>query len=242
VREAAGSAALAVSIEEHNIIGGLGSAAAQYLGAAGVGRIGLIDPDIVALPDLHRQVIHIMAELGTPKVFSAERALRSRNPEIRVDCYPEKLSAENVIDLISLYDFVLDCSDNFPTRFLVNDACYFAHRPLVSGSVFQFGGQVTTFLRVDNGPCYRCLYPEAAPEEIVPPAEESGVSGIAAGVIGLLQANEALKIITGVGQLLHGRLLIFDGLTSFFRTVKVRKNTECPLCGVSPTIKDLSES
>lgn len=223
-------------------VGGLGSAAVQCLAATGVGRIGLVDPDRVVLADLHRELIHTMGELHLPKVVSAERNLRLRNPDIRVDCYPDCLTAAGATAVFPSYDVVLDCSGDFPTRFLINDACYFTQRPLVTGGVFQSGGQVTTFLRTDSGPCYRCLYPEPAPEGVVPPVEAAGVSGIAAGVIGLLQANEVLKIITGNGASLHGRLMIFDALSTSFRTVHVRKNMECALCGANPTIHRIADT
>ncbi|NOZ23686.1 MAG: HesA/MoeB/ThiF family protein [Planctomycetes bacterium] len=223
-------------------VGGRGSAAIQYLGAAGVGRLGLVDRETVAITDLQRQVVHTMTHLGAPKVFSAEHALRERNPELRIEGYPVDMSAENAIDILSRYDVVLDCSDNFETRFLVNDACFFAQRPLVSGSVFQWGGQVTTFLRVDNGPCYRCMFAEGAQDDVLPPEEEAGVCGVASGVIGLLQAGEALKLILGVGHILHGRLLIFDSLATSFRTVHVRKDPDCALCGIQPTITGVGEA
>ncbi|MEW6357419.1 MAG: molybdopterin-synthase adenylyltransferase MoeB [Planctomycetota bacterium] len=222
-------------------LGGVGGAAIQYLAAAGVGRIGLVDGESVAITDLPRQVVHTMADLDAPKVFSAARSINAQNPEVCVECHPQKLSSENAIDLLLRYDVVLDCSDNFATRFLVNDACFFAQRPLVSGSVFQWGGQVTIFLRADNGPCYRCLYAEAPPAEIAPSEADAGVFGVASGIIGLLQANEALKLILDVGDLLHGRLLIFDALATSFRTMHVRKNPDCALCGIQPTITGLVE-
>ena len=221
-------------------VGGLGSPASLYLCAAGVGRLGLLDPDVVAITDLHRQILHGTSELGLPKVHSARNALQRQNPETDVQVHAEELTPDNALDLLSRYDVILDCSDNFATRYLLNDACYFTQRPLVSGSVFQFGGQVTTFLRMDNGPCYRCLYPEPAPDDVVPPAEQVGVYGIAAGVIGLLQANEAIKVAADVGALLHGRLLVFEALSSEFRTVNVRKDVDCRLCGTNPTITGLA--
>lgn len=221
--------------------GGLGSPAALYLAAAGVGRIGIIDADHVDLSNLQRQVLHSTATLNRAKVESARETLSRINPDIRIDAFNEKLTSENIMGLINDYDIILDGSDNFPTRFLVNDACYFQKKTLISGSIFRFEGQLTTLKGHLDQPCYRCLYPEPPPPGLVPSCQEAGVLGVLAGTIGVLQAAEALKEIIGIGSSLAGRLLLYDALQMRFREVKVRKDKNCPLCGEHPTITRLLE-
>ncbi len=221
--------------------GGLGSPSALYLAAAGVGRIGIIDSDHVDLSNLQRQVLHSTATINRAKVESARETLSRINPDIRIDTYNEKLTSENIMGLINDYDIILDGSDNFPTRFLVNDACYFQKKTLISGSIFRFEGQLTTLKGHLDQPCYRCLYPEPPPPGLVPSCQEAGVLGVLAGTIGVLQAAEALKEIIGIGSSLAGRLLLYDALQMRFREVKVRKDKNCPLCGEHPTITRLLE-
>lgn len=221
--------------------GGLGSPSALYLAAAGVGRIGIIDADHVDLSNLQRQVLHSTATLNRAKVESARETLSRINPDIRIDTFNEKLTSENIMGLINDYDIILDGSDNFPTRFLVNDACYFQKKTLISGSIFRFEGQLTTLKGHLDLPCYRCLYPEPPPPGLVPSCQEAGVLGVLAGTIGVLQAAEALKEIIGIGSSLAGRLLLYDALQMRFREVKVRKDKNCPLCGEHPTITRLLE-
>jgi adenylyltransferase/sulfurtransferase len=219
--------------------GGLGSPSALYLAAAGVGSIGIIDSDYVDLSNLQRQVLHSTATLNRAKVESARETLSRINPDIRIDTFNEKLTSENIMGLINDYDIILDGSDNFPTRFLVNDACYFQKKILISGSIFRFEGQLTTLKGHLDQPCYRCLYPEPPPPGLVPSCQEAGVLGVLAGTIGVLQAAEALKEIVGIGSSLAGRLLLYDALQMRFREVKVRKDKNCPLCGEHPTITKL---
>ncbi|MEK7870945.1 MAG: molybdopterin-synthase adenylyltransferase MoeB, partial [Nitrospirota bacterium] len=214
--------------------GGLGSPSALYLAAAGVGRIGIVDSDHVDLSNLQRQVLHSTATLNRAKVESARETLSRINPDIRIDTFNEKLTSENIMGLINDYDIILDGSDNFPTRFLVNDACYFQKKILISGSIFRFEGQLTTLKGHLDQPCYRCLYPEPPPPGLVPSCQEAGVLGVLAGTIGVLQAAEALKEIVGIGISLAGRLLLYDALQMRFREVKVRKDKNCPLCGEHP--------
>lgn len=218
--------------------GGLGSPAALYLAAAGVGRLGLVDHDTVDISNLQRQVLHATPDLGRPKVESAREKLTALNPDVQVEVYRERLDSGNAARLIQQYDLVVDGSDNFSTRYLVNDACYFAGKPLIHGSIFRFEGQLTTILP-GEGPCYRCLYPDPPPAGLVPSCQEAGVLGVLAGVIGVLQATEALKYILGRGELLRGRLLLYDALAMSFRQVKVRRDPGCPLCGDHPSIAGL---
>lgn len=223
--------------------GGLGSPAALYLAAAGVGTIGIIDNDEVDLSNLQRQILHSTVTLQHQKVASAQATLTKMNPDIKVVPYAEKLSSGNIRDLIKDYDIILDGSDNFATRFLVNDAAYFQKKTLISGSIFRFEGQLTTLKPHDsNGvplPCYRCLYPEPPPAGLVPSCQEAGVLGVLAGTIGVMQASEALKEILEVGTSLAGRLLIYDALEMSFRNVRVPKDPSCPLCGPNPKITQL---
>ncbi|MEK6679523.1 MAG: molybdopterin-synthase adenylyltransferase MoeB [Nitrospirota bacterium] len=220
--------------------GGLGSPVALYLAAAGVGTIGIIDADVVDLSNLQRQILHATSDLNKPKVESAKETLTAINPDLKIVTYKEYLAVDNIIDIIKDYDIVLDGSDNFPTRFLVNDATYFAKKILVSGSIFRFDGQVAVFNhKSETSPCYRCLYPEPPPAGLVPSCQEAGVLGVIAGTIGTLQATEALKEILGIGDSLVGRLIIYDAFDMRFQVVKIHKDPNCPLCGKEPKIKEL---
>ncbi len=215
--------------------GGLGSPAALYLAAAGVGTLGVVDPDVVDASNLQRQVIHRTSGVGSPKVDSAGEAIRALNPDVRVVKYAERLTSANVDRIFDGYDVVVDGCDNFPTRYLVNDACVMKRLPVVHGSVFRFEGQVTTFVPYE-GPCYRCLYPEPPPAHLAPSCQEAGVLGVLPGVVGLLQATEAVKLILRKGTPLVGRLLQYDSLAMTFREFKLRRDKACPVCGESPTI------
>jgi len=219
--------------------GGLGSPAALYLAAAGVGTIGLADSDRVEIHNLQRQILHRTCDIGVPKVESGKKTLESLNPEVNVEIYPERVTSSNIREIIRGYDLVLDGSDNFPTRFLLNDACYFERKTLISGAILRFDGQLSTFKPHANGPCYRCLFPEPPPPGRVPSCQEAGVLGAVAGIIGLFQANEALKEILGIGKSMTGRFLVFDALGLSFNEFKVEKNPHCLLCGENPTIKEL---
>jgi len=219
--------------------GGLGSPAALYLAAAGVGTIGLADFDRVELHNLQRQILHRTCDVGLPKVESGKRTLESLNPEVKVQIYPERVTSANIREIIKAYDLVLDGSDNFPTRFLVNDACYFERKTLISGAILRFDGQLSTFKPHAGGPCYRCLFPEPPPPGTVPSCQEAGILGAVAGTIGILQANEALKEILGIGKSMAGRLLLFNALNLSFAEVKVQRNSSCLLCGENPTIEGL---
>jgi molybdopterin/thiamine biosynthesis adenylyltransferase len=219
--------------------GGLGSPAALYLAAAGVGTLGLADSDRVEIHNLQRQILHRNCDIGLPKVESGKKALESLNPEVKVEIYPERVTSRNIREIIKGYDLVLDGSDNFPTRFLVNDACYFERKTLISGAILRFEGQLSTFKPHANGPCYRCLFPEPPPPGHVPSCQEAGVLGAVAGTIGLFQANEALKEILGIGKSMAGRFLVYDALDLSFHEFKVEKNPHCRLCGENPSIDDL---
>jgi len=221
--------------------GGLGSPSLLYLAAAGVGTIGVADADCVDLSNLQRQIIHNNTRLGMAKVASAAKTINELNPDVKVVQYNERLNADNIRRIIRDYDVVLDGSDNFPTRFLMNDASFFERKTLVSGSMFRFDGQVAVFKPTKGLPCYRCLYPEPPPKGLVPSCQEAGVLGALAGVIGVLQAVETIKELIGIGDSLAGHLLIFDALKMQFRKVKVRKDPECALCGENPTITELKE-
>lgn len=217
--------------------GGLGSPAALYLAAAGVGRLGIIDADVVDLSNLQRQILHHMDDVGRPKVVSAVEAIGQINPDVKVEPIQAALSSANAKEVISQYDLVVNGCDNFPTRYLVNDACVFLRKPLVDGSIFKFEGQVTVF--IPGHGCYRCLYPAPPPPGLVPSCQEAGVLGVLCGIVGSLQAIEAIKLLLGIGDSLAGRLLFFDSLGMEFRQVKVRRATDCPVCGDDPTITDL---
>jgi molybdopterin-synthase adenylyltransferase len=219
--------------------GGLGSPAGLYLAAAGIGTIGLVDGDVVDLSNLQRQILHSTATVGIPKVESGRQTLTAVNPDITVKTYQYHVDASNILGLIQDYDIVLDGSDNFTTRFLVNDACFFGKRTLISGSIFRFEGQLTTIKPHEGFPCYRCLYPEPPPAGLVPNCQEAGVLGVLAGTIGVLQASEAIKEILGIGETLADKLLIYDALEMKFRKLSRPKDPDCPLCGNHPTITDL---
>ena len=219
--------------------GGLGSPAAMYLAAAGIGTIGLVDGDVVDLSNLQRQILHSTDTLGQPKVESGRQTLSALNPEITIKIHHHQVDADNILELVAEYDIVLDGSDNFSTRFLVNDACFFAKKTLVSASMFRFEGQLTTIKPHAGFPCYRCLYPEPPPAGLVPNCQEAGVLGVLAGTMGILQATEAIKEILGLGETMADRLLIYDALEMKFRKVARPKDPACPLCGHNPRIKDL---
>ncbi len=218
--------------------GGLGSPAALYLAAAGVGRIGVVDSDKVELNNLQRQVLHSTKTVGELKVESAKRTLAALNTDIEVIPYNMRLTSGNILDVIKGYDIIVDGSDNFPTRYLVNDACVLAKKPLSHGGIFRFDGQAITIVPGKSA-CYRCLFPEPPPPGLVPSCQEAGILGAVAGVIGVIQANEVLKLILGIGDTLTGKLLIFNALDSSFRSVKVPKNKDCPVCGEKPTVTRL---
>ncbi|HEX8749796.1 MAG TPA: molybdopterin-synthase adenylyltransferase MoeB [Nitrospira sp.] len=220
--------------------GGLGSPAGLYLAAAGIGTIGLVDGDVVDLSNLQRQILHSTATVGHPKVESGKKTLTAINPEITINTYHQLVDAENILPLIREYDVVLDGSDNFTTRFLVNDACFFAKKTLISASMFRFEGQLTTIKPHAGYPCYRCLYPEPPPAGLVPNCQEAGVLGVLAGTMGILQASEAIKEILGIGETIADKLLIYDALDMKFRKVGRPKDPACPLCGPNPSIKDLN--
>jgi sulfur-carrier protein adenylyltransferase/sulfurtransferase len=218
--------------------GGLGSPAALYLAAAGVGRIGIVDDDRVDASNLQRQVLHSTAGLGTSKAESARGSLQELNPDVEVVTYLERLTSENVDRILSEgWELVVDGADNFPTRYLLNDASVWHDVPVVHGSIYRFEGQATVF-KPHEGPCYRCLFPQPPPPELAPSCAEGGVLGVLPGVIGSLQANEALKLALGIGQTLIGRLLLFDALTTTFSEVTVRRDQACPVCGDNPTITE----
>jgi adenylyltransferase/sulfurtransferase len=218
--------------------GGLGSPSAYYLAAAGVGTIGIIDNDVVDVSNLQRQILHANDRVGMPKVESAKKTLEALNPDVKVIPYQAKLTSENIMDILKDYDFVIDGCDNFPTRYLVNDACVLTGKPNVHGSIFQFEGQATVFYP-GKGPCYRCLYPEPPPAEMAPSCAEAGVLGVLPGLIGVIEALEAVKLILGKGDSLVGRLLHFNTLTMEINTLKLRRDLNCPMCGDNPTIKEL---
>jgi adenylyltransferase/sulfurtransferase len=223
--------------------GGLGSPVILYLAAAGVGTIGIADFDSVSLSNLQRQIAHRTLDVGRPKTESAARAAHAINPNVRIEPHATRLSAENALDLIGRYDIVADGSDNFATRFLINDSCFFAARTLVSAAITEFDGQLATFRAHDRTgayPCYRCLFPEPPPPGTTPSCSETGVLGAAAGVMGTLQALEIIKEIIGIGESLAGRLLIYEALETRFRTVGVKPDPACALCGPAPTITGLS--
>ena len=215
--------------------GGLGSPLALYLAAAGVGRIGIVDFDVVDESNLQRQIIHDTPSVGTSKLQSAKKRLLALNPFITVETHETKLSSANAIELFKKYDVVADGTDNFPTRYLVNDACVLTGKPNAYGSIFRFEGQLSVFGAKD-GPCYRCLYPEPPPPGLVPSCAEGGVLGVLPGVIGTMQAVETIKLLLGIGRPLIGRLMLYDALDQSWRTLKVKKNPACPVCGDKPTI------
>jgi adenylyltransferase/sulfurtransferase len=219
--------------------GGLGSPSGYYLAAAGVGRLGFCDFDVVDISNLQRQILHNTDRIGKNKAESARETIERLNPDVKVEIFSEKLCKDNIMGIMKDFDLVLDGSDNFPTRYLVNDACVMLKKTNISASVFRFSGQLTVFS--EDGPCYRCLYSEPPPKDLVPSCQEAGVLGVLPGVLGLLQATEAVKIILDIGEPLIGRLLVFDGLRSEFSEYRIRKDPDCPICGESPTIKELTE-
>jgi molybdopterin/thiamine biosynthesis adenylyltransferase/rhodanese-related sulfurtransferase len=218
--------------------GGLGSPSAYYLAAAGVGTLGIIDNDVVDLSNLQRQILHTNDRVGMPKVESAKLTLQGLNPDVRVVPYQDKLTSKNIMEIIKDYDIIVDGCDNFPTRYLVNDACVLANKPNVHGSIFQFEGQASVFYP-GKGPCYRCLYPEPPPAEMAPSCAEAGVLGVLPGLIGTIQALETIKLILGKGDTLVGKLLCFNTLTMEINTLKLQRDPACPMCGDTPTIHEL---
>ena len=226
--------------------GGLGSPLLLYLAAAGVGTLGVIDADVVDLSNLQRQIVHTTGRIGEPKVDSARQMLAGINPDVTVVTYPERIDAANALDIIKGYDVVADGSDNFETRFLLNDACYLAKKTLVSGAILRFDGQIATFKaherRADgtHGPCYRCIFREPPPPGEIPSCAEAGVLGALCGAIGSIQATEVLKEILGIGEGLSGWLMLCDGLSAETRKIRVPADPGCPLCGTAPSIRDLS--
>ncbi len=211
--------------------GGLGSPLALYLAAAGVGRLGLVDYDTVDESNLQRQIIHGYSTLGVSKIESAARRIRDLNPDVQIDKYEVPLTSENALELIEPYDVIIDGTDNFPTRYLVNDACVKLGKPNVYGSILRFEGQLSVFY-AKEGPCYRCMFPEPPPPGLVPNCAEAGVLGVLPGTIGTMQATEAIKLITGIGDSMVGRMLLYDALEMSFTTIRVRKNPNCPVCGI----------
>lgn len=222
--------------------GGLGAPMLLYLAAAGVGRIGIVDDDVVDLSNLQRQVIHDTAGIGVPKVDSAAARIAAINPDVKVEIHKTRLNRSNVLDIVAAYDVVADGTDNFATRFLLNDACFLAGRTLVSAAMLRFDGQLSTFKahRGDPHPCYRCVFREPPPPGMIPSCSEGGVLGALAGSMGSLQAVEVLKELLGIGDSLSGRLLMYSALETGFRTVKIRRDPDCPTCGTNPSYTDLS--
>ena len=229
-------------IKESSVVvigaGGLGSPVSLYLAAAGVGRLGLVDFDKVDLSNLQRQVVHSTSNVGRSKLESASERLREINPHVNVELHAAHLTSSNALDILGRYDVIIDGTDNFPTRYLVNDAAVFLGKPNVYGSVFRFEGQASVFW-APKGPCYRCLYSEPPPPGLVPSCEEGGVLGVVPGLIGMIQATEAIKLITGVGESMVGRLLLFDALRMSFREVRLPRNPQCVVCGENPTVRQL---
>jgi adenylyltransferase/sulfurtransferase len=220
--------------------GGLGSPASLYLAAAGVGRIGIVDFDVVDESNLQRQIVHDTTWVGKPKLDSAKARLSALNPHVEIETYSTALTSENALVIMKDYDVVVDGTDNFETRYLTNDACYFLKKPNVYGSIFRFEGQASVFWP-DRGPCYRCLYPEPPPPGMVPSCAEGGVLGVLPGVIGGIQATEAIKILLGIGEPLVGRLLLYDALSMSFEQLKLRRSPDCPLCSSKATITELQD-
>jgi adenylyltransferase/sulfurtransferase len=219
--------------------GGLGSPIAMYLAAAGIGRLGIVDFDTVDYSNLQRQILHSDADVGTSKADSAKAAIQALNPNVQVDLHKTRITADNAFELIRPYDIVVDGTDNFPTRYLTNDACVLLKKPNVYGSIFRFEGQASVFAPHLGGPCYRCLYPEPPPPGMVPSCAEGGVLGVLPGIIGCIQATEILKLALGKGSSLIGRLMLFNALDMKFRELKLRKDPKCPVCGPNPTVTEL---
>jgi adenylyltransferase/sulfurtransferase len=218
--------------------GGLGSPAAMYLAAAGIGTLGIVDDDAVDASNLQRQILHDSAGLGRPKVESARDRLKAINPNVGVEMHHVRLTSANALDILDRYDVVLDGADNFPTRYLVNDACVLLGKPNAFGAVFRFEGQASVFA-TKSGPCYRCIYPEPPPPGLVPSCAEAGVFGVLPGIVGTIQATETIKLVLGVGETLVGRLLVYDAMRMAFRELKVPKDPDCPVCGPRPSVREL---
>lgn len=218
--------------------GGLGSPAGLYLAAAGVGRLGIVDFDVVDESNLQRQIMHGTSRVGQSKLVSAKARLEDLNPDVTIETYETSLTSQNALEILQQYDLIVDGTDNFPTRYLVNDACVMLGKPLVYGSIFRFEGQATVF-DAQAGPCYRCLYPDPPPPGLVPSCAEGGVFGVLPGLIGVIQATEAVKLIIGQGESLIGRLLLYDALSMRFQTLRIRKQPDCPMCGDTPRIHAL---
>jgi adenylyltransferase/sulfurtransferase len=218
--------------------GGLGSPVAMYLAAAGVGTIGLVDFDDVDISNLQRQILHGTPDVGRPKVASAKDRLKALNPNVTVETHHVQLTSANALDILGRYDVIVDGADNFPTRYLVNDACVLLGKPNAFGAIFRFEGQASVFA-VKNGPCYRCLFPEPPPPGLVPSCAEAGVFGVLPGLVGTVQATETLKLIMGIGETLVGRLVVYDALRMTFRELNLPKDPNCPVCGTHPTVKEL---
>jgi len=234
-----------VKISEAKVLivgaGGLGSPAGLYLGAGGVGTIGIIDGDLVEMSNLQRQVIHHTSDLNIPKVLSAKRKIEDINPDVKVNTYHERLTARNAIEIFNQYDIILDGTDNFSSKFLINDASFFTKKPLIHGGILRFTGQMITILPGKTA-CYRCIFKEPPPDGLVPSCQEAGVLGALAGIIGTLQATEVFKIILNAGNLLTDQLLTHDSLSMKFRKIRVPKNPRCPVCGENPEITTLTET
>ena len=222
-------------------LGGLGSPIALYLAASGVGTVGIADSDLVDISNLQRQVIHFTNDIGKPKALSAKEKITMLNPDIKVNVYEETIDKDNITEIIREYDLVIDGSDNFPTRYLVNDACFFEAKTLVSGAILGFEGQISVFKPHAGAPCYRCLYPEIPPAGLIPSCQEAGILGAVAGTIGAIQALEALKELLEIGESLVGRLLVFNALRMNVHEVKINKDPNCPLCGENPTITGINQ-
>ncbi|MCH6579161.1 MAG: molybdopterin-synthase adenylyltransferase MoeB [Nitrospinae bacterium] len=218
--------------------GGLGSPAAYYLAAAGIGHLGIVDFDKVDLSNLQRQIIHSTERIGMLKTESAKKTITALNPDVDVTLYNERINSQNIKELFEGYDYIVDGSDNFATRFLINDACVLMGKTNIHGSIFRFEGQATVF-EPQDGPCYRCLYPEPPPPGLVPNCQEGGVLGVLAGIIGNIQAVETLKLVLGIGESLSGKLLIYDALNTEFKKLTLKRDANCPVCGDHPTIKEL---
>lgn len=219
--------------------GGLGSPAAFYLAGAGIGTIGLADDDAVDLTNLQRQILHFTQDVGKRKVLSAKEKLEAFNPDVKINSYDERLSSDNITDIIQDYDFVIDGTDNFSSKFLINDACVMQNKPFSHAGVLRFGGQ--TFTYVPGHTCYRCVFIEPPPSRVVPSCKEAGVLGVLPGIIGTIQATEAIKYVLGIGELLTDNLLVFDALTMKFSKTELHKNKKCPICGENPTITELED-
>lgn len=221
--------------------GGIGSPAILYLAAAGIGKIGIVDCDNVELTNLNRQIIHRTSDIGRPKTESAAETIKNINPDVEVETFKEKLSSTNALNIIKPYQIVIDGSDNFPTKFLINDACVMLKKPYIYGSVLRFEGQATVFAPHLEAPCYRCLHPEPPPTGTIPSCAETGVFGVVPGLIGIIQATETLKLIAQVGKPLFGRLLLFNALDMKFKEIKIRPDPQCPICGNNPGITELTD-